>query len=45
MSNSGVLTKSNLENLKNSNPIFLTRNDVINLRSEKISNWPGKNQL
>lgn len=45
MSDSGVLTKSNLKNLNNSNAIFLTRNDVIRLRLEKISNWPEKNQL
>lgn len=43
MSNSGILTKSNSSKLDNA--IILSRNEVVQLRRQKISNWPEKTQM
>lgn len=45
MSTSGVLKKSSSENLKNPNAILLSKNDVIQLRLNKIQNYSDKEEM
>ncbi|CAF0973373.1 unnamed protein product [Brachionus calyciflorus] len=45
MSNTGVLTKSSSEKLKNDKAIILSKNEVIELRLKKINDWGDNSQV
>lgn len=45
MSNSGVLTKSSLEILKNEKAVHLSKEDVVQLRARKIASWKNPSEM
>ena len=45
MSNTGILTKSSSELLKNENAIILNKKEVVELRTRKILNWKDPSEV